>query len=257
MDNTPPHSLAAVAVAPTYGEMGWRGSPPPFYPSGDQTALDRSNVSEILPRLYLTNFKGAENAALLAKLGVKHIAAVGEEFLHDTPLPGISYWRHDISDDEHQGDVMASALRDAAAFIQRALSKRHSGSVLVHCAAGVSRSATVVIGFLILHRNMSLRDAFSRVYTRRACVWPNDAFMASLIALEKEVRKATSLQIADYMRWGDYDGPEEPAVAKRPSAAASRTPRPPFGRLKRNDTCLTNEMRELQILQVTCLLNYF
>ena len=225
---------------------GWRGPPPPFFPSIESNALDRSKLSEVLPRLYLTNYKGAEDTAALLKLGCTHVAAVGEEFMHDESPKGLTYWRKNISDDEHQGEEMARSLRDGAKFIHKAMSKK-KGCCVVHCAAGVSRSATVVLGYLVIYKKMPLLDAFGLVYKLRPCIWPNDAFFASLIALEKQIRKGkASVTLAEYVHWGDYEGPEEPAAA---AAGTLQTPRPMLARgLKREDTCLELEVRELQIL---------
>uniref|UniRef100_A0A0G4HIQ0 protein-tyrosine-phosphatase n=1 Tax=Chromera velia CCMP2878 TaxID=1169474 RepID=A0A0G4HIQ0_9ALVE len=59
-------------------------------------------------------------------------------------------------------------------------------SVLVHCAAGMSRSASIVIGFLISPegRQMSLVDAVHHVRERRPLVYPNKGFFLALIRLE-------------------------------------------------------------------------
>ncbi len=79
--------------------MSWKGPPPPFFPA-ENSALDRTQLSEILPRLFLTNFKGAEDEDELKRVGATHIAAVGNEFLQDEGKAGITYWRKDITDDE-------------------------------------------------------------------------------------------------------------------------------------------------------------
>ena len=99
--------------------MGWRGDPPPFYPTAAHTALDRVQLSEVLPKLYVTNFKGAANAEALEVIGVTHVAAVGAEFI-DHRSDKVVYWNKDITDDEHQGEAMAAALRDSASFIHGA-----------------------------------------------------------------------------------------------------------------------------------------
>ena len=44
--------------------------------------------------------------------------------------------------------------------------------MLVHCMAGVSRSATLVIAFLMLTRKLSLNEAFRVVKSRRKIVIP-------------------------------------------------------------------------------------
>jgi hypothetical protein len=84
--------------------MGWRGTPPEFYPSSTHTALDRAELSEVLPALFLTNFKGAADKGKLEQLGITHVAAVGSEFVEHTS-DELIYWKKDITDDEHQGEA--------------------------------------------------------------------------------------------------------------------------------------------------------
>lgn len=194
--------------------MGWTGEPPPFFPSADTTASERDELSEILPkRLYLTNFRGAESLDGLKRIKCTHIAAVGAEFLENTDNHAASelkvrFWNKDVTDDEEEGNNMGASLRDAALFIHKALKSKRN-CVLVHCAAGISRSATVVLGYLILHEKMSLREGFALVHKKRPCIWPNEGFMAALIKLEAEKRGGKmSLSSDEYERWGDYDGPE-------------------------------------------------
>jgi len=52
------------------------------------------------------------------------------------------------------------------------------GSVLVHCAAGVSRSATTVIAYLMKHNEWSFQKAFNLVRRKRKIICPNDGFLA-------------------------------------------------------------------------------
>ena len=72
--------------------MGWRGAPPPFYPSAEHTALDRKHLSEVLPKLFLTNFKGAEDPLELKRVAATHVAAVGDEFMEDE-ASGLTVWK--------------------------------------------------------------------------------------------------------------------------------------------------------------------
>lgn len=57
-------------------------------------------------------------------------------------------------------------------------------NVLVHCNAGVSRSASVVIAYLILYQKLSFEDAFQAVKKTRPCIRPNDGFIVQLRRLK-------------------------------------------------------------------------
>lgn len=66
-----------------------------------------------------------------------------------------------------------------------------SGRVLIHCNAGVSRSATICIAYLIKEENMSFEQAMAHVKSNRECIRPNDGFMKQLkefAAMTKSMR---------------------------------------------------------------------
>lgn len=58
--------------------------------------------------------------------------------------------------------------------------KAQNGTVLVHCNAGVSRSASVVIGYLIMVGGFSYGEAYDLVKSKRSCIRPNDGFLKQL-----------------------------------------------------------------------------
>ena len=198
--------------------MGWRGEPPHFFPSAEHTTEKRSKVDRIVKNLYLTNFMGAEDEEELRRVKCTHIVAVGKEFLdnsqnHAGQKLKVQFYNVDVTDDEKQREVMAGAIRGAAIFIMDAL-KNKKARVVVHCAAGDSRSATIVIGYLLMCAKYELLPAFTMVRHNRPCVWPNNGFMKALIDLEtanrrgKDKGKPPTITAADYERWGEYEGPE-------------------------------------------------
>ena len=51
-------------------------------------------------------------------------------------------------------------------------------TMLVHCGAGVSRSATVVIAYLMVKEQIGVEEAMAKVKAKRKCVDPNSGFLA-------------------------------------------------------------------------------
>ena len=70
------------------------------------------------------------------------------------------------------------------------------GVVLVHCNAGVSRAAAIVIGFLMSSEEISFTSAFSLVKSARPSICPNAGFMEQLRAYQegKESNKCDKIQ---------------------------------------------------------------
>jgi dual specificity phosphatase 12 len=177
-------------------------TPPLFFPSSGMAA-ERDVISEIIDSLYLTNFRGAANEVEITRLGITHILSVGSEFEENDKIPCIKYMYVDITDDEEQREIMRSSLNGAFAFVSVAL--KNGGRVVVHCAAGISRSATIVIGYLLAITGWSLLKSFEHVYSRRRVIWPNNGFMSCLLELEESYYGSCSIDLAEYTKWGEYN----------------------------------------------------
>ena len=52
---------------------------------------------------------------------------------------------------------------------------------------GISRSSTIVIGYLMKYEKMSLRDAYTFVLKKRTCIHPNEGFLKQLFAYEENL----------------------------------------------------------------------
>lgn len=61
------------------------------------------------------------------------------------------------------------------------------GKVLVHCVAGVSRSATLCIAYLMKYKQMKLKEAHDFVKGKRKIIHPNSGFWEQLIIYERKL----------------------------------------------------------------------
>lgn len=67
---------------------------------------------------------------------------------------------------------------------------REAGAkILVHCQAGVSRSATITVAFLLQHSRMSMTDAYRFVKSKRQIISPNFNFMGQLLDFEQALNQ--------------------------------------------------------------------
>lgn len=62
------------------------------------------------------------------------------------------------------------------------------GSVLVHCAAGVSRSASCVIAYLMKTRSWTFQQAMGFVKQKRRVIFPNYGFQQQLRVFQRELQ---------------------------------------------------------------------
>lgn len=59
----------------------------------------------------------------------------------------------------------------------------------MHCFAGISRSATIIIAYLMRYHNMDLREAHAFVRKQRSFICPNHGFMGQLRRYESFLKK--------------------------------------------------------------------
>jgi hypothetical protein len=65
--------------------------------------------------------------------------------------------------------------------------REKGNGVLVHCLAGVSRSVTVTIAYLMSSQNLTLNEAYDFVKARKSNVSPNFNFMGQLLEFERSI----------------------------------------------------------------------
>jgi dual specificity phosphatase 12 len=70
-------------------------------------------------------------------------------------------------------------------LIKKALSE--GKRVLVHCAAGMSRSVTLVAAYLMIERNLTASDALTLIMRRREIANPNPGFRRQLNLLQRMI----------------------------------------------------------------------
>ncbi|XP_016967182.1 dual specificity protein phosphatase Mpk3 [Drosophila biarmipes] len=141
---------------------------------------------EIIPGLlFLGNATHSCDSNALQKYNIKYVLNVTPDLPNEFEKSGIiKYLQIPITD--HYSQDLAMHFPDAIQFIEEARSA--NSAVLVHCLAGVSRSVTVTLAYLMHTRGLSLNDAFMMVRDRKPDVSPNFHFMQQLQSFESQLR---------------------------------------------------------------------
>lgn len=67
--------------------------------------------------------------------------------------------------------------------------RKEGGKVLVHCHAGISRSATVCIAYIMWYKNWTMEKAYDYLKSKRSLIAPNLNFMRQLIEFENQLEQ--------------------------------------------------------------------
>ena len=98
-------------------------------------------------------------------------------------------WHHIPVEDTETQDIFQYFL-PVIRVLDKA--KDEGKQVLVHCAAGVSRSPTLVIAYMMWSKKMSRKEAYEYVSARRPIIDPNEHFMDQLAVFEEVLCKMKS-----------------------------------------------------------------
>lgn len=129
---------------------------------------------EIVDHLYIGS-QDCANDKILRKYNIKRILSIGividtkhvcQKFVPCLDLPETN---------------IQPILLESLPFVHEAIECKHN--VLVHCNAGVSRTAVVAISYLMHYENMEFQKAYDLVKLKRPAIQPNAGFQKQLSGL--------------------------------------------------------------------------
>eukprot|EP00301_Raphidiophrys_heterophryoidea_P002063 c10964_g1_i1.p1 GENE.c10964_g1_i1~~c10964_g1_i1.p1 ORF type:complete len:183 (-),score=34.88 c10964_g1_i1:755-1303(-) len=137
--------------------------------------------SYITDHIYLGDETSATNLEFLRESNIDRILIASFGLTKHFQDQGISYLQLDISDSPSTN--ITQFFDQAIEFITRT----KQTNVLIHCKHGVSRSASIVMAYLIKVRGMDFGEAMQLTKCRRNVVCPNSGFTKQLISYAKVV----------------------------------------------------------------------
>ena len=147
-------------------------------------------AAQVAPLLFLGAQSDAFDLETLLQLNITHVLNVAKECSIPDNIQTALHTKS-ISLEDHSDENIAMHFSDCSDFIRTALEKNEG--VIVHCRMGISRSATIVMAYLMRYgidvqipKAMSYDAAFTHVRTTRREACPNFGFCLAL--REEDVR---------------------------------------------------------------------
>lgn len=136
-------------------------------------------------KVYIGSIGAANNKEELKKAGITHIVNAACTVKCNFP-EDFEYLKLDDLLDSPDANIKQH-FEKSNGFIHSALNS--NGRVFVHCHAGISRSSTLIIAYMIKHLNYSFDKALEHCKSRRSKVNPNEGFKKQLREYEQEIKK--------------------------------------------------------------------
>lgn len=147
--------------------------------------MQRKPFSEITENLFVGSRPRRDDIVALKDIGITHVVSC----LPEREQSNLSYLSRDFEClfvpvcDSINEDI-ACAFPSVFEFAAKASEKDAGAKLLVHCEAGVSRSATVAIALVMHSQSKTFFDAFLKVRQGRPEALPNIGFASQLQQLE-------------------------------------------------------------------------
>lgn len=156
-------------------------------------AANTEKPSPITSSLFIGGALAARSVNTLQHLGITHILCLcsNEIGQSDSQYPNLFEYRNfSISDNEDTN--ISYIFEEASDFIDHV--DQINGKVLVHCFEGRSRSATQVIAYLMLRKNLTLLEAWNVLKRVHRRAQPNDGFARILQELDRKLHGKVSME---------------------------------------------------------------
>ena len=171
--------------------------------------MNQQDISEIVPHLFLSNWDTSNNIDIIKKYNIRAVItpetrpkpAYILDFYKKNNIDFMYIFLYDSSDSD-----IEKYFDTTYSFINNHISRGEN--VLVHCWAGVSRSATIVLNYMLKkfydNKNSnicacnSMKTILSYASQKRPVLNPNDGFKLKLFQQAKIYRENSNQNIRQY-----------------------------------------------------------
>ncbi|WOK96100.1 hypothetical protein Cni_G04807 [Canna indica] len=156
----------------------------------DATSTERPSL--VTNNLFIGGALAARSIYTLQYLGITHILCLcsNEIGQSDSQYPNLFQYKNFSISDEEDADIsnIFEAASDYIDYVEHS-----GGKVLVHCFEGKSRSATIVLAYLMLRKGFTLSEAWNMLKKVHRRAQPNDGFAKILLDLDRRIHGKISM----------------------------------------------------------------
>jgi protein-tyrosine phosphatase len=151
-------------------------------------------MTNIIHTIYLGNKHNAHDDVFIKDNNIKYIINITLDI--PNKYNNITYYNYNIEDS--CDDDIQKYFNDITSIINN----NKNNNILVHCRVGKSRSATVILAYLMKYENMTLKQSLDFVKSKKN-IQPNICFFDNLIKYEYDIYKCNSITLLEYINKSD------------------------------------------------------
>lgn len=160
-------------------------------------------MDKVADGLYVGSIHTLTSPSDLHRHNITHVVSLLRDNVRDMTKQGLHHLHVRVDDDDEE-DIM-KFFSETNRFIDQARSA--GGNVLIHCIAGISRSVTVTVAYILSKQHqqdpskkLSVEDTIKLVKKKRGVANPNPSFRQQLEAYVADGCKV-GLENPNYAQW--------------------------------------------------------
>jgi hypothetical protein len=181
-------------------------------------------ATEVLPYLFVGGEEAAVDRQQLIEKGITHIVNAAAHSIPNKFVDVVAYTSLYLCDSPDE------PLLSLIPLVNRIIeaTRLAGGKTFIHCHQGVSRSCSLVIGYIMWKMGLCYDEAYAFVRERRKVCSPNSGFYVNLLRWEKQLTSPPQQQCWAFLPFSkEYTFP----FILRPVAAPTPAPASPGGQV--------------------------
>jgi protein-tyrosine phosphatase len=142
--------------------------------------LFSNNADEILPGLWLGNFQASRDEVFLRTQNIQTVFNCTKDLPFHPSIP--NRFRVPVDDNLQEPEIRNMELWSYEILYKLLNEYKKGQPILVHCAAGMQRSAAVVAMFLMISKGMNWEQSYRHIRQRRSIAFfPRSNFEKAIV----------------------------------------------------------------------------